>query len=124
MVERLRRRALRENRFDDANDDVIKRRLEVYERDTAPVLDFYPKDEKIVKLDATMSQIRVLHEILEVLVPIKEHRDQQHQNSGVCGRRFDRRDIAVIRVAQRRTWLALRAWSCSIKAQRPSLRSG
>ena len=74
MVERLRRRALRENRFDDANDDVIKRRLEVYERDTAPVLDFYPKD-KIVKLDATMSQIRVLHEILEVLVPIKEQRD-------------------------------------------------
>lgn len=74
MVERLRRRALRENRFDDANDEVIQRRLEIYERDTAPVLDFYPKN-KIVKIDATMSQIRVLHEILEVLVPIKEHRD-------------------------------------------------
>ena len=78
MVERLRRRALRENRFDDANDEVIKRRLEIYERDTAPVLDFYPKD-KIVKLDATASQIRVLHEILEVLVPIKEHRDRNLQ---------------------------------------------
>jgi adenylate kinase len=80
MVERLRRRALRENRFDDANDDVIKRRLEIYERDTAPVLDFYPKD-KIVKLDATMSQIRVLHEILEVLVPIKEQRDNHVQSA-------------------------------------------
>jgi adenylate kinase len=82
MVERLRRRALRENRFDDANDDVIKRRLEIYERDTAPVLDFYPKD-KIVKLDATMSQIRVLHEILEVLVPIKEHRDNHVQSEAL-----------------------------------------
>lgn len=78
MVERLRRRALRENRFDDANDDVIKRRLEIYERDTAPVLDFY-REEKIVTLDATMSQIRVLHDILEVLVPIKEHMDRNIQ---------------------------------------------
>ena len=78
MVERLRRRALRENRFDDANDEVIKRRLEIYERDTAPVLDFYP-DDKIVKLDATMSQIRVLHAILEVLVPVKEHSDRNMQ---------------------------------------------
>jgi adenylate kinase len=84
MVERLRRRALRENRFDDANDDVIKRRLEIYERDTAPVLDFY-SEEKIVKLDATMSQIRVLHEILEVLVPIKEHRDRNLQTANMAG---------------------------------------
>jgi adenylate kinase len=42
MVERLRRRALKENRIDDASDVVIKRRLEVYERETRPVLDFYP----------------------------------------------------------------------------------
>lgn len=74
MVERLRRRALRENRFDDANDDVITRRLEVYERDTRPVLDFYPP-EKIVRVDATQSQIRVLSEIVQVLVPLKEARD-------------------------------------------------
>lgn len=74
MVERLRRRALRENRFDDANDDVIKRRLEVYERDTRPVLDYYPA-EKIIRVDATKSQIRVLSEIVDVLVPLKEQRD-------------------------------------------------
>lgn len=76
MVERLRRRALRENRFDDANDEVIKRRLEVYERDTRPVLDYYPKD-KIIQVDATNSQIRVLSEILEVLAPLKEARDME-----------------------------------------------
>lgn len=76
MVERLRRRALRENRFDDANDEVIKRRLEIYERDTRPVLDFYPQD-KIVRVDATQSQIRVLSEIVQVLVPLKEARDRE-----------------------------------------------
>jgi adenylate kinase len=74
MVERLRRRALKENRFDDANDDVIHRRLMEYEVKTRPVLDFYPP-EKIARIDATMSQIRVLNDILKVLVPIKERHD-------------------------------------------------
>jgi adenylate kinase len=74
MVERLRRRALKENRFDDASDDVIRRRLEVYERETKPVLDYYPK-EIVHQIDATMSQIRVLHEILKILVPLKEGHD-------------------------------------------------
>lgn len=71
MVERLRRRALKENRFDDANDEVIHRRLVEYEAKTRPVLDFYPA-HKIERIDATMSQIRVLGDILKVLVPIKE----------------------------------------------------
>jgi adenylate kinase len=77
MVERLRRRALRENRIDDANDEVIHRRLVEYEAKTRPVLGFYPK-EKIVQIDATMSQIRVLSSILKVLVPIKEAHDELH----------------------------------------------
>jgi adenylate kinase len=77
MVERLRRRALRENRFDDANDEVIHRRLVEYEEKTRPVLDFYPP-EVIERIDATMSQIRVLSDILKVLVPIKEAHDSLH----------------------------------------------
>jgi adenylate kinase len=79
MVERLRRRALRENRFDDANDSVIQHRLEVYENETRPVLDLYP-DDKIVRIDATMSQIRVLSEILKVLTPVKEAHDGRNLN--------------------------------------------
>src|SRR4051812_7694847 len=74
MIERLRRRALRENRLDDANDKVIQHRLEVYESETRPVLDFYPAD-RIMRVDATMSQIGVLSEIIRVLVPLKEDRD-------------------------------------------------
>jgi adenylate kinase len=77
MVERLRRRALRENRFDDANDDVIHKRLVEYEEKTRPVLDFYPPD-KVERIDATMSQIRVLSNILKVLVPVKEAHDSLH----------------------------------------------
>lgn len=74
MVERLRRRALKENRFDDASDEVIHRRLEVYERETKPVLDYYPA-EKIIRIEATLSQIRVLNTILDHLVPLKEEMD-------------------------------------------------
>jgi len=41
LVGRLQRRALRENRLDDANIKVIRQRLQTYERDTRPVLEFY-----------------------------------------------------------------------------------
>ena len=78
MVERLRRRALKENRFDDANDEVIAKRLRVYEAETAPVLGYYPPD-KIAKVDATMSQMRVLSEIIKVLSPVKEGLDKERE---------------------------------------------
>ena len=43
MVRRMRRRALKENRIDDADEKVIRKRFEVYANETRPVLDFYPK---------------------------------------------------------------------------------
>jgi adenylate kinase len=79
MVERLRRRALKENRIDDANDKVIQNRIEVYERNTKPVLDCYPKD-KIVRVDATMSMLKVLNGIIDVLLPIKDQMDRQRES--------------------------------------------
>ena len=77
MVERLRRRALKENRVDDASDEVIGRRFEVYQKETEPVLEYYPTD-KITLIDAARSQIRVLNEIVDVLVPLKEMIDHHH----------------------------------------------
>jgi adenylate kinase len=74
MVERLRRRALKENRIDDASDAVINKRMEVFGRETRPVLDLYPS-EIIHRIDATMSQIRVLSEIVRIMVPLKEALD-------------------------------------------------
>ena len=78
MVERLRRRALKENRFDDASDVVINKRMDVFEKETRPVLDLYPK-ELVTRIDATLSQIRVLGEIVKVLTPFKEQMDHQNE---------------------------------------------
>ena len=78
MVERLRRRALRENRFDDASDEVIQRRLAVYNAETKPILDYYPA-EKVVQVEATKSQIRVLSELVKTLVPLKETMDRARE---------------------------------------------
>ena len=86
MIERLRRRALRENRLDDADDKVIRHRLEVYERETKPVLEHYA-GERIAKIDATMNQLQVLSEILKTLTPIKsaiDHARETQQRSGLA----------------------------------------
>jgi adenylate kinase len=66
LVERLQRRALRENRLDDANLDVIRSRLETYERETRPVLDHYG-DKLVHTIDSSQSPINVLRDILRIL---------------------------------------------------------
>ncbi len=71
MVERLRKRALKENRADDAREDVIRRRWEVYKRETMPVLAHYPKDI-IREVSAMGSPANVLEHILEIVVPVQE----------------------------------------------------
>jgi adenylate kinase len=50
VVERLYRRAVEEGREDDTP-DVIRRRLEVYQRDTAPLVDVYGQRGVLVKVD-------------------------------------------------------------------------
>jgi len=70
MIERLQRRALRENRLDDANLEVIKRRLETYEHETKPVLDYYGP-ERVHTIDATQPPLDVLRTILDIVARIK-----------------------------------------------------
>src|SRR6201995_1605487 len=60
---RLKKRALKDNRLDDANEQVIQRRLEIYENESKPVLCHYPK-EKITQVDATQPPAKVLLDIL------------------------------------------------------------
>lgn len=67
MFERLRRRALKENRLDDANDEVIRRRWAVYEDESRPVLAHYPQ-EITRRIEATGSPLEVLHEVIGHLV--------------------------------------------------------
>ncbi len=51
MICRMKRRAEIEGRKDDADEDVIRRRFDVYRQETKPVLDYYPR-ELIAEIDA------------------------------------------------------------------------
>jgi adenylate kinase len=64
MVERLQKRALKENRLDDANIDVIRRRLKVYDKETKPVLKFYGR-KLVHRIDSTQTPLKVLRDILK-----------------------------------------------------------
>lgn len=69
LVARLQRRALKENRLDDANVEVIRARLETYKRDTRAVLNCYP-DTIIHQIDSTQEPMYVLLDILQILARI------------------------------------------------------
>lgn len=69
MVERLQRRALRDNRLDDANLDVIRTRLQVYDQETKPVLDFYGPDV-VHDINATQTPVEVLSDILRIIAKL------------------------------------------------------
>lgn len=69
LIKRLQRRALRDNRLDDANLEIIKERLETYERDTRPVLDYYGKD-LVHTIDSTQTPINVLRDILRIIAKL------------------------------------------------------
>jgi len=69
LAERLQRRALRDNRLDDANLEVIKKRLAIFEKETKPILDYYGP-QLVHSIDSTQSPINVLRDILRVLAKI------------------------------------------------------
>lgn len=66
LVRRLQNRAVRENRLDDAHLEVIRDRLRTYERETRPVLDFYPPALRH-EINAAQPPLEVLLEILQIL---------------------------------------------------------
>ena len=81
MMQRMRRRALKENRMDDADDKVIRHRFEVYHEETLPVLEFYPKSI-VSDIDAMGSPAQVFQRVLEVVVPVQEaHFNQPAANA-------------------------------------------
>jgi adenylate kinase len=66
LIARMQRRALKDNRLDDANIEVIRKRFAVYSNETSQVLRAYPS-HLIHAIDATQPPLRVLRDILEVL---------------------------------------------------------
>jgi adenylate kinase len=72
LVARLKKRALKDNRLDDANEEVIRRRLETYDAESKPVLEFYG-EEKICNIDATQPPVKVLSEIVQTVLEDSLH---------------------------------------------------
>ena len=69
LVQRMQRRALKENRLDDASLEVIRNRLKTYEKETKPVLKFYGK-HLVHRIDADQSPAKVLFDILKHIVKV------------------------------------------------------
>jgi adenylate kinase len=66
LVERLQKRALKENRLDDANLDVIRDRFKTYDKQSRPVLKFYGK-KLLHRVDSTKTPIKVLRDVLRIV---------------------------------------------------------
>ncbi|MEI6534609.1 MAG: nucleoside monophosphate kinase [Verrucomicrobiaceae bacterium] len=69
LARRLRKRALKENRFDDANEDVIQKRIRTYEEESKPILDYYSEGKYegrniVTDVDASHPPAKVVHQIL------------------------------------------------------------
>lgn len=66
LVQRLYGRALVEHRVDDANEEIIRRRFEVYDEQTNATLEHYPK-ELIKMVDVSQSPQKILLDICKHL---------------------------------------------------------
>lgn len=70
LVARLSKRALKDNRLDDANEEVIRKRLETYEKESKPLLDYYLPHGVVQTIDATQPPIVVLSDILHGIIKL------------------------------------------------------
>jgi adenylate kinase len=68
---RLRKRAIKDNRMDDANEEVITRRLKTYEDESKPLLDHYA-ERGVAEIDASQQPVKVLHDIVSEILKIPE----------------------------------------------------
>ncbi len=66
FISRLQGRALKEGRSDDADLEVLRTRMEVYQKQTSKVLSHYPTSQ-IIRVDATQNKVAVLRDVLAEL---------------------------------------------------------
>ncbi len=72
LARRMRKRALKENRLDDASDRIIDQRIATYEEETKPILEFYPA-QRITTIDATQAPIQVLAEMIHTITNLPSY---------------------------------------------------
>ena len=60
IMERIKGRALKEGRADDASEDIINNRIETYHNQTEPLIEYYTKAEKYHEIDGigTIEEVR------------------------------------------------------------------
>ncbi len=66
LIARLVNRATKSNRPDDADRTVIEHRIEVYERETRPVVDAFPK-KLVARVNADQPPLAVLRDVADCL---------------------------------------------------------
>jgi len=67
LFTRMKKRALKDNRIDDASDEVIRRRLDLYDAESESLLGHYPR-ECVVEIDACEPAHKVMHQILNAII--------------------------------------------------------
>lgn len=78
LARRLRKRALKDNRLDDASDQVIHQRISTYEESTRPILKFYPP-EIVINIDATQPPVKVLSKIIQRIITLPVYQQMSSQ---------------------------------------------
>jgi len=67
LVRRMQKRALKDNRLDDAKEEVIRQRFVTYEAETKPILEFY-SDRLVCEIDAAQAPAKVLNDIISQIL--------------------------------------------------------
>jgi adenylate kinase len=80
LARRMRKRALKENRMDDASDKVIDQRIATYEAETKPILEYYSPDIVTV-IDATQPPVKVLAEMIQRITGLPVYEEMARHNA-------------------------------------------
>ena len=67
VMERIKGRALKEGRADDASEDVIKNRIATYHNQTEPLIEYYQKTEKYHEVNGLGTIEEVGERIFEIM---------------------------------------------------------
>ena len=74
LARRMRKRALKDNRIDDASDRVIQQRIATYEAETKPILEYY-SPALVTDIDATQPPVKVLNDIISKVVSLPAYQE-------------------------------------------------
>lgn len=75
LIKRMQRRALIEKRQDDADQAVLRTRMQVYQKETVDLLSHYPS-HKISRFNADQKPLEVLRDVLMELSDLLSHPEQ------------------------------------------------